>query len=194
MLRTLQTLGWLACLVYATIPSFWLLIHSRAEYWRAQRSPYRILVPVWIGTWIVMGMATYAWRQVPLYHTGWSWLPAVGLFIVGIWLYRKAGVNFSKQQLYGVPELKLHNAEQRLVTSGIRARLRHPVYLAHLCEMLGWSIGTGLAVCFALTAFAAITGAVMIRAEDAELERRFGESYRTYRNTVPALLPKLGRA
>jgi len=138
-----------------------------------------------------MGLVTYAWRQVPLYHTGWRWLPAVGLFIVGIWLYRKAGVNFSKQQLYGLPELKLQNAEQRLVTSGIRARVRHPVYLAHLCEMLGWSIVTGLAVCFALTAFAAITGAVMIRAEDAELERRFGESYRTYRNTVPALLPRI---
>ena len=26
--------------------------------------------------------------------------------------------------------------DQRLVTSGIRARVRHPVYLAHLCEML----------------------------------------------------------
>jgi len=191
--RTLQTLGWLACLVYATIPSFWLLIHSRPEYWRAQRrSPYCILVPVWIGTWIVMGLATYAWRQVPLYHTGWRWLPAVGLFIVGIWLYRKAGVNFSKQQLYGVSELKLQNAEQRLVTSGIRARVRHPVYLAHLCEMLAWSIGTGLLVCYSLTGIAIFTGVFMIRAEDAELEQRFGEDYRKYRNAVPAVLPKLG--
>ena len=191
----MQTLGWLACLVYATIPSFWLLIHSRAEYWRAhRRSPYRILVPVWIGTWIVMGLATCAWRQVLLYHTGWSWLPAVGLFIVGIWLYREAGVNFSKQQLYGMSELKLQNAEQRLVTSGIRARVRHPVYLGHLCEMLAWSIGTGLAVCFALTTFAVITGVVMIRAEDAELERRFGDSYRAYHESVPAVLPRVGRA
>jgi protein-S-isoprenylcysteine O-methyltransferase Ste14 len=185
----------LACLVYATIPSFWLLIHSRAEYWRAQRrSPYRILVPVWMGTWIVMGLATNAWRQVPLYHTVWSWLPAVALFLVGIWLYQKGGVNFSKQQLYGLPELKLQNAEQRLVTSGIRARVRHPVYLGHLCEMLAWSIGTGLAVCFALTAFAVITGAVMIRAEDSELQQRFGDEYRCYRESVPAVLPRVGHA
>ena len=182
-------------MVYATIPSFWLLIHSRPEYWRAQRrSPYRILVPVWTSTWIVMGLATYAWRQVSLYHTVRSWLPAVGLFLLGIWLYQKAGVNFSKHQLYGISELKIQNAEQRLVTTGIRARVRHPVYLGHLCEMLAWSIGTGLAVCFALTAFAVITGAVMIRAEDAELEQRFGDSYRAYRKSVPAVLPKLGGA
>jgi protein-S-isoprenylcysteine O-methyltransferase Ste14 len=38
-----------------------------------------------------------------------------------------------------------------------------------------------------------ITGTVMIRAEDAELERRFGEEYRAYRESVPALLPRLLR-
>ena len=38
--------------------------------------------------------------------------------------------------------------------------------------------------------FAAITGAIMIRREDAELEQRFGDIYRQYRDRVPALLPK----
>jgi protein-S-isoprenylcysteine O-methyltransferase Ste14 len=78
-----------------------------------------------------------------------------------------------------------------LVTSGIRSRIRHPVYLGHLCEMLGWSIGTGLVVLYALTAFALITGAIMIRLEDAELQQRFGEEYRSYRQRVPAVLPRL---
>jgi protein-S-isoprenylcysteine O-methyltransferase Ste14 len=68
--------------------------------------------------------------------------------------------------------------------------VRHPVYLAHLCEMLAWSVGTGLAVCWMLTAFAIVTGALMIRLEDNELENRFGEEYRQYRVKVPALLPK----
>ena len=66
------------------------------------------------------------------------------------------------------------------------------MYLGHLCEMLGWSVGTGLAVCWALTGFAVITGAVMIWMEDAELEKRFGEEYEEYRKRVPAVLPKLG--
>ncbi len=81
--------------------------------------------------------------------------------------------------------------EQRLVTSGIRAHIRHPVYLGHLCEMLTWSVGTGLAVCYGLTAFALVTGAIMIRLEDRELEQRFGEAYREYRRKVPAVLPRV---
>ena len=83
------------------------------------------------------------------------------------------------------------NREQRLVTDGIRRRVRHPVYLAHLCEMLAWSVGTGLAVCWALTAFAVTTGFVMIQMEDTELEQRFGDAYRVYRDSVPAVIPRI---
>ena len=56
--------------------------------------------------------------------------------------------------------------------------------------MLAWSIGTGLIVCWLLTAFAIVTGAVMIRMEDDELEKRFGDEYRKYRSRVPAVLPR----
>jgi protein-S-isoprenylcysteine O-methyltransferase Ste14 len=57
--------------------------------------------------------------------------------------------------------------------------------------MLAWSAGTGLAVCWALTAFAIITGAVMIRMEDEELAKRFEGEYLAYRNKVPAILFRL---
>ncbi len=57
--------------------------------------------------------------------------------------------------------------------------------------MLAWSLASGLAVCWALTAFAIITGALMIKMEDDELEKRFGEQYKHYRSAVPALIPKL---
>ena len=188
-------IGWLACVVYSTIPAFWLVIHTRIEHWRSRRGlPYSIIVPGWMAIWVVVAVVTMRWRAVALYRAWWMWVPAVALFLLGFWLYREAGVQFSREQLYGLPELKSGGAEQRLVTTGIRARVRHPVYLAHLCEMLAWSLGTGLAVCYGLTAFAVLTGAVMIRAEDAELERRFGEEYRAYRERVPAVIPRLWRS
>ncbi len=70
MLALLHTIGWLACVVYATIPSFWLIIHPRAEYWRSRgRSPYRLLIPIWIGMWIALSAITAFWRKVSLYRT-----------------------------------------------------------------------------------------------------------------------------
>jgi len=191
MVQTLRTIGWIACVIYATIPSFWLLIHPRVEYWRSRpRSPYRILLPAWIAMWLLLAAVTVHWRDLTLYHRWWCWIPAVALFCTGLSLYKLAGSGFSPAQLGGMPEVLPGHRRQRLVTTGIRAHVRHPVYLAHLCEMLAWSAGTGLAVCWVLTAFAIGTGAVMIRMEDKELENRFGEEYRQYRLRVPALLPR----
>lgn len=192
MREWLHIAGWLACVVYSTIPLFWLMIHPFAERWRARKRPaYRVLVPVWMGTWIAMALLTERWRSVALYRTGWAWLPAGALFALGFFIYSRAGENFSAKQLGGLPEVHSGNREQRLVTEGIRARVRHPVYLAHLCEMLAWSVGTGLAVCWGLTAFAILTGAVMVGMEDVELENRFGDPYRVYRNSVPAIIPRV---
>lgn len=192
MREWLQIAGWLACVVYSTIPLFWLMIHPFAGRWRAQlRSPYRVLIPVWMTMWVVMAMISAPWRGVLLYRASWTWVIAALLFAAGLFVYSRSGKNFSAKLLRGLPEVHGRNREQRLVTEGIRSRVRHPVYLAHLCEMLAWSVGTGLAVCWELTAFALITGAVMIRMEDAELEQRFGDVYRAYRNSVPAVIPRV---
>jgi protein-S-isoprenylcysteine O-methyltransferase Ste14 len=191
-MQFLRTLGWLACVVYSTIPLFWLMVHPRAQAWRARpRSPFRVLIPAWIVMWFGVAALTGPWRKAAFYSTPWAWLPATLLFAAGIFIYQRSGAHFSWSQLGGLPEVRANNQNQRLVTTGIRARVRHPVYLAHLCEMLAWSVGTGLAVCWLLTAFAIVTGAVMIRMEDAELEKRFGEEFRNYRNRVQAVFPRL---
>jgi len=191
-MEVLRTVGWLVCLVYSTIPFFWLLIHTCADYWRSRkRSPYFILLPLWIAMWIVLGFLTAPWRHIALYTVPWTSIPAVLLFATGIWIYSQSVKHFSRAQLGGLPEVVFGHGEQRLVTVGIRSRVRHPVYLGHLCEMLAWSIGTGLAVLYALTAFGILIGTIMIRLEDAELEQRFGDEYLAYRRQVPAVLPRL---
>jgi protein-S-isoprenylcysteine O-methyltransferase Ste14 len=192
MLPLLPVIGWAACVIYSTIPAFWLLIHPRAEFWRSRpRSPYRILLPVWIGMWAIVATITAPWRSISFYENRWTWIPAAALFCTGLLLYKLSHSEFSLTQLGGLPEILPDHSQQRLVTTGIRARIRHPVYLGHLSEMLAWSVGTGLAVCWALTAFAIATGAIMIRMEDAELESRFGEEHRQYRSRVPAVLPRI---
>jgi protein-S-isoprenylcysteine O-methyltransferase Ste14 len=192
MLMFLRMIGWIVCVVYSTIPAFWLLIHPRAEFWRSRRtSPYRILLPVWIGMWVVIACITAPWRGVLFYENEWTWIPAAALFCAGVILYKLAHSGFSLTQLGGLPEIRHDQIEQRLATKGIRTHMRHPVYLGHLCHMLAWSLGTGLAVCWVLSAFAIATGTIMIGMEDKELENRFGEEYRKYRSRVPAVLPKM---
>ena len=139
--------------------------------------------------WALVATITAPWRGVSLYENRWAWTPAGALFCAGLLLYKLSHTRFTLTQLGGLPEIRPDHGQQRLVTTGIRAHVRHPVYLGHLCEMLAWSLGTGLAVCWALTALAIATGAVMINLEDKELENRFGEEYRQYRSTVPAVLP-----
>jgi protein-S-isoprenylcysteine O-methyltransferase Ste14 len=191
MLIWLRTVGWLFAIVLSTVPSFWFMVHPRAESWRSRRGArFGILGPLWIAIWMAVGAITWPWRHVILYRTALSWLAAAPFFVAGFYLYHRGRARFSFAQLIGRPEVQGEGFEQRLVTTGIRARVRHPVYLGHLCELIGWSLGTGLAVIYILTGFAIITGAVMIRTEDDELERRFGEPFRQYRKTTPGVIPR----
>jgi protein-S-isoprenylcysteine O-methyltransferase Ste14 len=192
MAQLLRTVGWLFAIVLSTVPSFWFLVHSRAEYWRGRRGArFRILGPLWIAMWVAVGAISWRWRHVTLYDSPLSWLAAVPFFAIGFYLYHRARARFSLAQLTGRPEIEGDKFEQRLVTTGIRARVRHPVYLGHLCELIGWCLGTGLAVIYGLTVFAIVTGAVMVRMEDDELGRRFGTPYRQYRKATPAVIPRL---
>src|SRR5256885_17193412 len=101
----LLTVGWLACVVYSTIPSFWFMVHSGAERWRSRGgSPFRVLVPAWVTMWIGMGCLTGPWRHVHIYATAWTWLSAAALFAVGMFLYSQSGAHFSWRQLGGLPE------------------------------------------------------------------------------------------
>jgi len=190
----IATLGWIACCIYASVPSFWLLIHPRAEVWRQRhrerRPVYKVLFPAWVAMWVALFALTYPLRRIVLYRAHWPWIVALLFFAVGIFLYSRARHGFSPLQLSGHHELVPDRHRQQLVVEGIRRHVRHPIYLGHLCEMFGWSVGTGLASCWVLTAFGIVTGVVMVRSEERELVERFGESYREYQQRVPAILPK----
>lgn len=189
-MSALHTVAWLAGVIYSTIPCFWLVVHPTARTLGKAHQPLIRAGAIWFGMWVATGALTWPWRNVLLYRSPWSWAAAAPLFLCGLTLYVLALQRFTTDQVLGRTELHPHKHEQRLVTAGIRQYIRHPIYLAHFCELLAWSIGTGMAVLFAMTVFAAITGLFMVRAEDRELESRFGDEFRAYRERVPGLLPR----
>ncbi len=177
---------------YSTIPLFWLMMHPFVERWRKLgRRAYVFILPAWVVVIAVVFLILWPFRLAHFYVNWFAWAPAAMFFFLGFSIYRVAFQSFHHTQVSGLAEIEPGRHRQQLVTTGIRSRVRHPIYLGHLCEILGWCVGTGLIALYVLAAFAVITGALMFRVEDRELEARFGEAYREYRARVPALLFRL---
>ena len=191
-METLRTIGWLVCGIYATIPAFWLIIHPFADFWRKRfRAPLKLLGLVWMLLWAITWLVTSPWRSEPIPLPWWLGFGVVPLWATSLFIYFGGKRHFSLNQVIGRTELESDRHEQVLVTTGLHARMRHPLYLGHLCTMLGWLLLARSQAVLALLLWAVVTGAAMIRFEDAELEQRFGERYREYRQRVPAVIPKL---
>jgi len=187
---TLRLVGWIIAVIYSTVPIFWIVLHRVAPRVGRNKAPLWIAGPIWVGMWIAMAAITWPFHRILIYRTPWSWAVAAPFFSTGLALYVLAKHSFSTDQLLGRSEFQPQKHEQRLVTGGIRGYMRHPIYAGHFCELIGWAVGTGLIAVYAMTLFAVITGVWMLRAEDRELEQRFGQAYRQYRARVPALLPR----
>ncbi len=183
-------LGWLVCGIDATIPLLWLMVHPFAGFWRKRRRGLPLIGIIWVGLWLVAWLVSSPWRHTVLYRAGWSWLLAVPFWAVAILVGGAGARGLKFWRILGRPELNPARPDNQLVAAGIHGRLRHPIYCAHLCTMLGWSLGTGSLSCWALTGFAVLSGAAMIRAEERELEQRFGEPYRGYKRRVPMIVPR----
>jgi uncharacterized membrane protein len=178
---------WMASVLYGSIPLFWFAIHPFADSWRTmRRSPYLILLPIWAAIIFALAWATWPWRSVRIYSSPWMWLPAMLLFFYGLRTYAGIRSGFGIRKLSGEPELRPREHAPELVTTGLHARMRHPIYVAHLLNLAGWAVGSGLVVGFVLlTISALLTFPLMIWMEEQELEKRFGQSFREYKARVP---------
>jgi protein-S-isoprenylcysteine O-methyltransferase Ste14 len=83
-------------------------------------------------------------------------------------------------------------SDHQLVRTGPYARVRHPIYLGMLLFLLAMSVALGhwLQLIAAVPIFL-IGTIIRTRLEDALLEQQFGGAFRDYRNSTPALIPRL---
>lgn len=83
-------------------------------------------------------------------------------------------------------------SDHELVRSGPYARVRHPIYLGLLLFLLGLAVAYGhwLQLVIAVPLYLAGTK-IRTSIEDRLLEQRFGDVFRDYRNSTPALIPRL---
>jgi len=69
----------------------------------------------------------------------------------------------------------------RLETSGLYSRIRHPMYTGFIFWISGWVIYKGAAVTLVVALIAIGNVLFWRRLEEKRLESRYGEEYRTYR-------------
>ena len=83
-------------------------------------------------------------------------------------------------------------SDHELIRTGPYARVRHPIYLGMLLFLLALAVALGhwVQLLVALPVFF-IGTAIRTRLEDGLLEQSFGDSFRDYRRSTPALIPRL---
>jgi len=113
---------------------------------------------------------------------------AGALLVAGVLVYRQIG-RFGVARFAGLVEVRPKEHEQKLIVTGLHGRVRHPIYLAHLCMYLFWTVSSGLFILYVLLPAVLVLAAVMISLEERELYRRFGDAYGEYAKQTPAVLP-----
>lgn len=83
--------------------------------------------------------------------------------------------------------------DHELVQCGPYAYVRHPIYLGMLLFLLGLAAALGHLVQLVIAVPVFLTGTLIrTRIEDGLLEAQFGDAFRDYARSTPALIPKLG--
>jgi protein-S-isoprenylcysteine O-methyltransferase Ste14 len=190
-MQTLRIISWIACGIYATVPAYWMMVHPFAQHWRTARYKLKVLAPAWMAMWCMAWAASYPWRNTALYHNPGTWVTAPLLWAVSVFMYVNAGRELSFMRLIGQHELEPDRHPKILITFGVHRMVRHPMYLGHLCTMLGFALGAGTLACYALFVFALVTGMIMVGFEERELHARFGLAWEEYCEHTPAIFPVL---
>jgi protein-S-isoprenylcysteine O-methyltransferase Ste14 len=138
-----------------------------------------------VGTLIFIGsMLEYIWRGRQI---SWPFF-AVGLImgVTSFWLRRKAIAALGK---FWSLHVEIRD-EHQFVQQGPFRRIRHPTYLSMILEICALTL-----ICRAFITMLAIPVlflpvlAIRLRLEESALIEKFGERYRQYQQTTPALFP-----
>jgi protein-S-isoprenylcysteine O-methyltransferase Ste14 len=115
-----------------------------------------------------------------------GWMPVMAW---GFLQYRLAGT-YRITRAGGPPGMSQGQPE-RLVTTGIYAHTRNPMYMGHLLFLAGLTLVTRSPLCLAVTAGLVHWVDERTRADHRRLTTIFGEPYREYAARVPRWLPGL---
>ncbi|MGY5853902.1 MAG: isoprenylcysteine carboxylmethyltransferase family protein [Candidatus Thorarchaeota archaeon] len=104
--------------------------------------------------------------------------PMMGLTLRSLRVHRALGSEIYKS-----------SGESALITTGIYAYTRNPLYLSSTILFFGWVFLTRLTFLMIMTFFFIILFIRVAKWEENELIDRFGDEYNIYKNSVPFMIP-----
>ncbi len=116
--------------------------------------------------------------SVPLFHL----LLAFGLLLPGAYLGIKGVTEM------GLKAAETHRAE-RVISTGVYARVRHPQYLGAILSHVGASFLFSAYYSFIVSPLIILINWFLCWKEEKELIREFGDEYRDYQRKVSMLFP-----
>ncbi|MGH8068240.1 MAG: methyltransferase family protein [Candidatus Entotheonellia bacterium] len=141
------------------------------------------LLTTWLGRFPVAAPFAHAsgnlWASLAL--GGWG----AGLFMTLGGLVILLGM-----LLMGQGWQVIHQAQGSLVTSGVYGKIRHPQYVGIGLVILGALIQWPTLLTLLMAPVLLASYGRLARREGRELEARFGEEYRNYRERVPMFIPR----
>jgi protein-S-isoprenylcysteine O-methyltransferase Ste14 len=142
--------------------------------------------------WALIIMNARGWFRDPLsVHQVISWILLAGSAALAIGAFVRLGSSGRPQPVRpGSPLFRFENTS-RVVTTGIYARIRHPMYASLI--LLGWGAAMKSASFSSLAAALLATGILFQTARTEELENleRFGEPYDRYMDQTKMFIPGL---
>lgn len=116
---------------------------------------------------------------------------ALALSTTGVWVIMRAMKVYNGRKFLGLkPEAE---EDQHLVTSGLNAYVRHPLYSGTLLILMGYFLFNPKHSSLILLTVSVLYIIVGAKLEERKLTKVFGDVYKEYRKKVPMLIPNLFR-
>ena len=179
-------------LVSFPILLFWIGLHPFAAFWRRMglAATYVILLAACVSVSVVLFRFRGPLLAVEYGTHPALWFLAAASYALAVSIELRCRKHLSVSTLVGVPELRGAASEQPLLTEGIYGQMRHPRYVgATLGYLASVFFANYLFLYAALPVFLVLLHLIVVF-EERELEERFGEQYRSYRESVPRYLPR----
>jgi protein-S-isoprenylcysteine O-methyltransferase Ste14 len=157
--------------------------HERRARWRGRRMPGRVAwrwrnvpIPEPLAIPLIAGMLFHAVAPISLLSGSWlrhgvGWPLLGAAVLLGGWAVRTVG------------QTDISNAPQ-LVTSGPYAHGRHPMYLAWIVGYLGITLMVNSLWPLMTLPPGLVATHLVVRSEERDLEKRFGEEFTAYAANV----------